>query len=205
MCKICKNKTIDKAIKNINYHFCPFCGFLAKDDSVILDSDKEFERYQKHDNNDNMGYVKYQEDFYQMIKDYLGKNVLDYGCGNGHILANIINKNEHVCSYYDLYFYPKENIEKSLYNAIILEEVVEHLKDPVLVLSNVIKFLDSNGNLIIRTRFIPSNVFDSDWWYLRDTTHISFFDIKTFEYLSKVFGLEIIYCNDKDLIILKKV
>ena len=64
--------------------------------------------------------------------------------------------------------------------------------------------LKEKGNIIIRTRFIPINIFEGNWWYLRDITHISFFDLKTFLYLCEHFNLKIIYCNDKDLIVLQK-
>ena len=157
-----------------------------------------------HNNSNNDDYVKYQEKFYMQIKDFLGENVLDFGCGDNHILSDILIKNGIKSSYYDLYFYPDENYKKHLYNAIILEEVIEHLKDPKEVLSSLILLLNSKGKLIIRTQFIPKDVFNKKWWYLRDTTHISFFDLKTFLYLSKLLSLQIIYCNDKDLIIFEK-
>lgn len=205
MCKICKNTTIKKLIKNIEYNYCPVCGFLSKDDKYIVSSNEEFFRYQQHQNDDDLKYINYQEKFYNSIKDFVGEKVLDYGCGSGHTLSNILEKNGHKSSYYDLYFYPFEEYKKSLYDAIILEEVIEHLKDPLSVLKQLYSLLEKGGNFIIRTNLIPPNVFDGLWWYLRDITHISFFDLKTFEFLSKVLNLQIIYCNDKDLVILKKV
>lgn len=204
MCKICKNETVVKEIGNVKYNYCLKCGFLSKDDMFILSNEDEFLRYQKHNNNENDGYIKYQEKFYQEIEDFLDGNVLDYGCGDNHILADIINKNNKKCDWYDLYFYPVENYKKHRYRAIILEEVIEHLKDPLSVLENLINYLDDNGKLLIRTLMIPSSIFDKSWWYLRDSTHISFFDYNTFKYLSDFLNLNIIYFNDKDLIILQK-
>ncbi len=205
MCKICNNQSIKKIINGIEYDFCPFCGFLNKHDKYILSSGDEHNRYLKHNNNDdNLGYHKYQEKFYLEIKEFLGKTNLDYGCGDNHVLANILNENNYFTSFYDLYFYPLENYKKHLYDAIILEEVIEHLKDPFEVIKELVNLLDRNGKLIIRTQFIPINIFSCNWWYLRDTTHISFFDLKTFKYLCEVFSLHIIYCNEKDLIILQK-
>ena len=130
--------------------------------------------------------------------------MLDFGCGNNHILANIINENNINSSYFDIYFYPDESYKKSLYDAIIMEEVIEHLSDPVSVLKELISLLEENGKLIIKTMFIKEDTNLKNWWYLRDITHISFFSFKTFSYLSKLLSLEIIYCNDKDLIILQK-
>ena len=123
----------------------------------------------------------------------LGKNSYD-----------ILVENGFDAMYYDLYFYPEEKYKKHLYDAIILEEVIEHLKDPMCVLNDLIPLLENGGKIIIRTNFIPTNIFEGKWWYLRDTTHISFFDIKTFKYISNLLPLAIIHCNDKDLIIFEK-
>lgn len=85
-----------------------------------------------------------------------------------------------------------------------MEEVIEHLSEPVNVVKELVKLLNDKGKIIIRTQFIPSDIFSKNWWYLRDTTHVSFFNLKTFNYLCEVFPLSIIYCNEKDLIILQK-
>lgn len=204
MCKICGRNTKKITIDNVNYDFCGYCGFLCKTKEFILEPKLEFDRYQKHNNSSNEDYINYQEKFYFEIKEFLGKNVLDFGCGANHILSDILNKNNINSSYYDLYFYPDENYKKNLYDAIILEEVIEHIENPLLVLQDLAMLLNPNGKIIIRTRLIPENVFNIKWWYLRDCTHISFFDYNTFLYLSKLLSLSIIYCNDKDLVILKK-
>ena len=204
MCKICNNSTIKKVINNLEYEFCLKCGFLSKDQKYLLNSSEEYERYLKHNNTDNEGYRNYQEKFYLEIKEFLGKNNLDFGCGSNHILANILNENNFKTSFFDLYFYPNENYKKDRYDAIILEEVIEHLSEPVNVVKELLELLNDNGKIIIRTQFIPSDIFSKNWWYLRDTTHVSFFNLKTFNYLCEVFSLSIIYCNEKDLIILQK-
>ena len=152
----------------------------------------------------DQSYILYQENFFNDIRKFLGKTVLDYGCGNNHILSDIIEKNGYNSSYYDLYFYPDVNYKKARYDAIILEEVIEHLSNPLEVLNELVTLLNNNGNLIIRTQFIPKDLLNKKWWYLRDITHISFFNFSTFKYLSKLLSLQIIYCNEKDLIILKK-
>ena len=204
MCKICGSLTKKITINKLNYDFCEKCGFLCKTADFILSSEDEYNRYLLHNNSSNDNYINYQENFFNEIKDFLGEKNLDYGCGDNHILANILTKNNYETLFYDLYFYPNENYEKHRYNAIILEEVIEHLNKPLDVLDRLVSLLEKDGKLIIRTNLIPPNVFDGKWWYLRDTTHISFFDIKTFQYISNLFSLSIIYCNDKDLIVFEK-
>ena len=204
MCKICGLPSNELILNKISYEKCPGCNFLAKKDSFIVSSEKEFERYQNHENDDSSGYRDYQTRFYEMIKDFLGECVLDYGCGNNHILSNILNEYGINSNYYDLYFYPEINYKNTKYDSIILEEVIEHLKDPISVLKDLILLLNDNGRLIIRTNLITDKIDLNNWWYLRDITHISFFEFKTFETICELLSLKIIYCNSKDLIILQK-
>ena len=164
MCKICGSLTKNITINKINYDFCESCLFLCKTDEFILPPQAEFERYLHHNNSDNEGYLKYQENFLDEIRGFLGERVLDYGCGANHILADILRKNNYDADYFDLYFYPNQNYEKHLYDAIILEEVIEHLSQPMDVLNKLISLLSKGGKIIIRTNFIPDNVFDGKWW-----------------------------------------
>ena len=204
MCKICGFDTENLIINRILYHKCPNCGFLCKDDSFILSMEDEFDRYKHHNNNDE-NYFIYQKNFYEMIKPYLKGKILDYGCGDNHILSNIINDEGYISSYYDLYFYDDKSVLNKVYDSIILEEVIEHLKDPVNILKNLIKSMRKEGHLIIRTNLLKESINLNSWWYLRDSTHISFFTYESFLKCCELFGLDIIYCNDKDLIIMKRV
>jgi hypothetical protein len=203
LCKICGKNTISLTIKGITYEKCEHCGFLSKKDEFILSPKDEYNRYLLHDNDNSESYYNYQEKFYFEVKKFLENKVLDYGCGNNHMLVNVLEKHGIKSSYYDLYFYNDTNYEKDRYKAIILEEVIEHFKDQIEVLKHLYDIMETGGNFIIRTRFV-SDELNPDWWYLRDTTHISFFNFETFKYLCKVFSLKIIYCNDKDLIILQR-
>lgn len=204
MCKICGFKTKKIEINGIIYHKCLNCGFMYKDESHILSSELEFDRYKLHNNNDK-DYYLYQKSFFEEIEKYLSGNILDYGCGDNHILSNIINEEGYYCSFYDLYFYDNEDTLLNLYNVIILEEVIEHLKSPITILKKLYSLLNKDGLFIIRTRLLNKNINLNSWWYLRDTTHISFFSFKSFQICCELLRMNIIYCNDKDLIILKKV
>jgi len=204
MCKICRNSTKILSFNNVFYRKCFSCDFLFKTDEYILSSESEFERYKLHNNND-LSYFSYQKSFYFSIKEFLSGKVLDYGCGDNHILASIIMEEGYDSSFYDLYFYNNEYVLKNSYDSIILEEVIEHLKDPIKEIKKLLEILNKNGKIIIRTQFLNDELDLSKWWYLRDSTHISFFSIKTFIYICELFNLKIIYCNDKDLIVLQKV
>ena len=201
MCKICGFETKDIFINKQLYEKCLNCGYLAKRENNYVSKEEEYKRYLLHDNNLNNDYIEYQTKFFLEIKEFLGELNLDYGAGNMHILANILNEHGYKTNYYDLFFYDDESYKNNEYDSIILEEVIEHLKNPMEVLRSLMKLLKPNGRIIIRTNFIVDNL--NNWWYLRDITHIGFFDVKTFNYICDILGLEIIYCNEKHLIILK--
>lgn len=203
MCKICGFKTEKLIINSILYHRCTNCGFLRKDEKHLLDDNEEFERYQKHNNNDE-NYVSYQRNFYLQIEQYLFNDVLDFGCGDNHVLSSIIKENGFNSYFYDLYFYNDETIFSKLYDVIILEEVIEHIENPLFLLKRLIEMLKVDGKIIIRTNMLKDTINLNSWWYLRDTTHISFFTYHSFLICSQLLGMNIIYCNEKDLIIMKK-
>ena len=135
-----------------------------------------------------------------MINEYLTGKTLDFGCGDNHILATLIG-----ADYYDKYFYPNENYLHEIYDTIIMEEVIEHLVNPLDELAKLVNVLTNKGKLIIRTQLLKTDADLEKWWYLRDETHVCFYSYQTFKRICELFSLKIIYCNDKDLIILKKV
>ena len=200
MCKICKKNSKNLQVGKLQYAFCDECCFLEKMPNHFLSDELEMKRYQLHDNDGNNEYIKYQKKFAEEIMPFLGNRILDFGCGESHTLATILN-----ASYYDKFFYPNRKPLESRYDSIILEEVIEHLKEPLEELMDLSKVLNDSGNLIIRTRFLNEDTDLSNWWYLRDQTHVCFFSYQTFEKICELLNLRIIYCNDVDLIILQKV
>ena len=200
MCKICKKNSINIQLGKLCYAVCDECCFLEKKSNHYLSDELEMKRYQLHDNDGNVEYINYQKKFAEEIKVFLGNKILDFGCGESHTLATILN-----ASFYDKFFYPNPKALESKYDTIILEEVIEHLKEPLEDLMRLSLILNDAGKLIIRTRLFNEETDLPNWWYLRDQTHICFFSYQTFKKICELLNLRIIYCNDVDLIILQKV
>src|SRR6056297_1385349 len=119
-------------------------------------------------------------------------------------LLNIENTNIYI---YDPYFYPHINVLKhNKYDLITSTEVVEHFFDPVKEFNFLESLLNEGGLLSVRTEFHPSNLIKfKNWWYRRDLTHISFYNIKTFETISSNSNLKIVDTNTQDYIVFKKI
>jgi len=200
MCNICGNETIKLKINNISYDFCNNCYFLAKDRLNYLSEIKEKERYLNH-NNDTLDYYHFQESFFESIKEYIGSNVLDFGCGKDQVLINVLKNNKVNATGYDYYFLPNK-YDINSFDTVIIEEVIEHLKNPIETLKSLINRNNPSFKIIIKTELFSDVNSLNNWWYLRDSTHIGFYHQKTFEKIAEILNLKILFSNKKNIIIL---
>ncbi len=186
-CPICEFDMMNKKITQLDYHICDNCGFLQKDEEYILDSSLEKERYLEHVYDEN--YHKYMVNTFLEIKPFIyGNQILDYGCGREAYLGKVLEGNGYGVVSYDKYFFDIEYKNKK-YDSIILIEVIEHIYDPLRTLIDLKDILNKDGRIIIKT-----NLYDKleNWWYLRDSTHVSFFNKDTFTYIANKLDLKII-------------
>ncbi len=203
MCKVCGKNTkreYDKQTKSF-YDFCE-CGFISKE--RIIDGEVEYAHYAKHNNTmESTGYVKMFETFLKKVETHFpGKSVLEYGCGPGPVLAELLRIKDYTVKTYDKYFDHDADYNQHLYDVVTLTEVIEHFDDPVEELEKIHKLLKSGGVVAIQTMFIKQPFFD--WWYRRDYTHISFFNDAVFELIASKIGFSVVYSDNSSIIVLKK-
>jgi 2-polyprenyl-3-methyl-5-hydroxy-6-metoxy-1,4-benzoquinol methylase len=208
-CKICESKTSilkDEKTSKI-YHKCPKCKYIFLDDEFYIDEQKEKKHYDKHHNNlESLGYVKMFEDLRDEFIKPLGINrALDFGCGEGEVLAIVLERTGMECDRYDLFYFPEKIYKDKTYELICSTEVFEHLQNPLEIFKELLLHVEEGGYLLLMSAFHPDN--DDEflkWWYIRDITHIGFFNLKTFEYMADIFNLKIIKHNGKNTIMFKK-
>ncbi|WP_373036735.1 class I SAM-dependent methyltransferase [Sulfurimonas sp.] len=210
-CKICNcNTTVisdDKSGKS--YYRCSECDYIFMDDKYHLDATLEKKHYDNHDNNlESLGYVKM---FETLIEEFIAdkkdeiKTALDFGCGEGEVLPVLLERAGICCDRYDLFYFPKKVYENKNYDLICSTEVIEHLRNPLEILKELLSHLNKDGCLLLMTYFHHSD--DENflkWFYIKDVTHIGFFSMKTFEYLASAFDLEILKHNSKNIVMFKK-
>jgi len=132
------------------------------------------------------------------------KNALDFGCGPEPVLANLLSKKGIPTKVYDKCFYPKDTLET--YSLVTAVEVIEHLACPLSAFKKISGKIRKNGYLALSTLFHPDCLSEFDnWWYRRDSTHISFYSPVTLSVLAKKFGLKIIYNNNKNRCVMQKL
>ena len=210
-CKICQSDTtvIFDNKKELSYYRCKCCGFVYLDNKFIIDKESEKSKYDMHQNAfDSLGYVKMFEEFIEKsIVPYEEniKSVLEFGCGSGPVLAELLERKGLVVDIYDLYFYPKKVYEGKMYDLITSTEVFEHLKEPLKILKLLLEHTNKSGYIVLMTKFPPKE--DESflaWWYRRDPTHISFFTPKSFEVMAKIVGLKVVKIIDENIVIFQK-
>ena len=208
-CRICSSDTHELRDDHfkVTYDICPTCGFLCKQAAFHPSYEAEEMRYLEHNNDDDIRYKAYMERFIENHVAPLGvlDTILDYGSGPYPMLAKVLEEKGYLVSIYDPFFAADKGYQSMSYQAIILQEVIEHIQDPMKALREVVSLLETGGYLIIQTQFRTMPEADiMNWWYRRDLTHISFFNQLTFEYIAQTLGLTIHKSNHKDVIIFTK-
>ena len=210
-CKICQGMTTSMSDikKYLDYYRCKNCGFIYLDDALIVNAKSEKAHYDKHENGfESLGYVEMFEKFIDKAIEPYFKNIesaLEFGCGSGPVLAELLRRKGLKVDQYDLYYFPKKVYEGKKYDLITSTEVFEHLKEPITILKTLVNSLNSRGYIIIMTQFPPSGDRDFlDWWYRRDITHISFFTPKSLEIMGNSMGLKCINVIAPNIVVFQK-
>lgn len=193
----CNNKMNLIKVNNFELYVCEFCGHIKKKN--VLPDNLQKVRYDNHVCDE--GYLKYMNGIFNKINKHLNSGIsLDYGCGQIHALSDILNDNGYSCDYYDLFYYNK--LEEKKYDNIILIEVIEHIEDIYSEICKIKDMLNDNGKIIVMTNFIPDNLVN--WWYLRDSTHVSFLGENSILELAKLVDMNVVIDSNINLFVLSK-
>jgi hypothetical protein len=211
MCKICSNMTREIHQKTFGiYHVCDLCGFISKDKEDHVSAQAQHTIYDSHHNSiEDPVYVAYFNHFlseavFPFVNE--GRYGLDFGSGPSPVLAQMLTDTYgYMMDIYDLFYSPHKSYINKTYDLITVTEVVEHLENPLDYLSLFRDHLNENGILSIMTQFHHNNDEDFlDWHYIRDRSHISFCNERTFEIIAEKLNLNIIYSDHKKLVTFRK-
>jgi hypothetical protein len=211
MCKICSNMTREIHQKTFGiYHVCDLCGFISKDKEDHVSAQAQHTIYDSHHNSiEDPVYVAYFNHFlseavFPFVNE--GRYGLDFGSGPSPVLAQMLTDTYgYMMDIYDLFYSPHKSYINKTYDLITVTEVVEHLENPLDYLSLFRDHLNENGILSIMTQFHHNNDEDFlDWHYIRDRSHISFCNERTFEIIAEMLNLNIIYSDHKKFVTFRK-
>jgi len=207
-CKLCGSPDIKKIDIEDKYYFCKNCELIFIERAAEPSAKQEYEIYQSHENTpENEGYVNMFKVFInELFAEHLDEieEVLEYGCGPGPVLADILENKGLNVTKYDPFFYPEVEFKDKTYDLITSTEVFEHFQNPKEEVEKLLKLMNPGAYLAVMTSFHEGIEHFKDWWYRRDSTHITFYNLKTFKYIENNYPLKIIKTDKENSILLKK-
>ncbi len=189
------------------YYLCGTCKLVYAHPQQYLSPEKELQRYSFHQNSlSDEGYVKFLRQVIDPALKYINPNMcgLDFGCGPNPVLSKLLKSNNINCDFYDPYFFP-DIPDNRKYDFVFATECFEHFFNPSSELQLISSMLNKNGILAIMTEFYPEEEKFADWYYIKDPTHVCFYNLEVLDYICKSYKYERICTDSKRVAILRKL
>jgi hypothetical protein len=157
-----------------------------------LSPNDECARYAHHDNTvANPGYLRFLGEVAEVVCETTapGTRVLDFGSGENAVLTALLRERGRDCVAYDPLYGIGPDALAARYDAIVVCEVIEHLRELRAELAKLAGCLRMGGHIVIRTRCYPSLTEIPSWGYARDPTHLNFFAERTLSIAAHQLGL----------------
>lgn len=191
--------------KKRQYFRCQQCALVFVHPKHLPSLVNEKSEYDLHQNSlDDPGYRR----FLNRLCDPLVKRLaprshgLDFGCGPGPLLAEMLIEHGFPTERYDPIYFPNQTLLKQHYDFITCTEAVEHFHQPEREWRMFGDMLNPDGLLAIMTKRVLSEDKFANWHYKNDPTHVSFYSDLTFAWLQSHFGLKLEYLAD-DVVIMR--
>jgi len=171
-----------------------------------LTATEERRRYESHRNSPaDQGYRLFLRQLMRPLLDYLtpGQQGLDFGCGPGPTLSQMLQEQGYPMSVYDPFFADDTRVLTRQYDFITCTEAIEHFTQPAREWRRLLDLLVQGGHLAVMTRFHCSVTDFSDWYYKNDPTHIHFYSQATFAWLAQRDHLQVSFAGDSVAIFTK--
>ena len=193
------------------YLHCQNCQLVFVPKVWHLPPEDEKSCYDLHENTgDDPGYRRFLSRVAEPIITRVQPPAkgLDFGCGPGPVLAEMLAEAGYSMKVFDLYYANNPDVldkqkTEGGYDFITCTEVVEHLGKPFIILQQLLDLLLPGGTLGIMTKLVRDQEAFKSWHYIRDRTHISFFSRETFIWFAQKTGCEIEFIGG-DVILLRK-
>ena len=192
ICIVCKNQeAVDfKNIKQKRYWKCSYCEAIFLDKEFYLSSNDEYKHYLTHNNDVNdPRYKKFLSNLMLPLIKRINLNSigLDYGCGPGPALSLMLREKGYQIFNYDPFFHPEKSNLLKKYDFISCTETAEHFHNPFGEFTKFNELLNNNGTIGIMTNFHSKQDIFENWYYIKDPTHVVFYNKNTFKIIAKIF------------------
>ena len=186
---------------------CEVCRLIFKDPADHLTASEESARYRHHRNHADEGYKNFLNRLLLPLRPFLSASfsALDFGCGPGPVLSEMLREIGAKVSLYDPQFYPDETTLHHNFDVVTCTEVVEHFRDPNKSWEILVSKVRVGGILAVMTQLVAESTDYPNWWYKNDPTHMVFYGEDTMKFLATKYHLEILYNDHHSVLIFKKL
>ena len=188
-CIVCESAAIEifDVIDQKKYWKCSICLAKFMDKTCLPTSVEEKAHYLTHQNiiNDQR-YRNFLSKLATPLRNKISKGDkgLDYGCGHGPALVDMLKSNGFDMDLYDPFFFPNKSIFGKKYDFITCTEAAEHFHNPFTEFKKIDELLKAGGKLGLMTTFSTGDQAFENWHYRRDPTHVVFYNERTFRTVS---------------------
>jgi SAM-dependent methyltransferase len=173
------------------YARCVHCEATFLRPAHLPTPEAERAEYELHRNTaDDTGYRAFLSQLAVPLLQRLapGSRGLDFGCGPGPVLAELLRETGHTVALYDPFFHPDPIALQTTYDFITCTEVIEHLHRPAAEFRRLDAMLRPGGWLALMTRLQTDDARFAQWHYRRDPTHVVFYREHTLRWLAQHHG-----------------
>lgn len=177
-----------------DYLRCRHCRATFISPEQRPDRDAEKREYDLHRNDvDDPGYRRFLAALADPLLARVGQQAvgLDYGCGPGPALADMVRATGRRMAVWDPIYSPDAAVLATTYDFVTCTEVVEHMHRPAEEFRRIAELIRPGGLLGIMTRFQTDDARFIDWHYRRDPTHVVFYREETLRYIAAGIGWSI--------------
>ncbi len=188
-CTLCglQNNSFFFRDKFREYQKCNVCSIIFVSSKYHVSRIEEGARYEEHNNDPNdKGYRDFLSQIAKPINEYFpnGANGLDFGCGPTPLLAQILGELGFEMDVFDPFYAIDKSVFDRDYDFVVSTEVFEHLSKPLIEIRKLLEIIKPDGLLAIMTLPYTESIDFHKWHYKNDATHICFYTIETFDWLS---------------------
>ena len=175
----------------MDYLRCDQCHATLLSAAHLPSHETQLQKYQQHQNDPHD--ARYREFLNRLAAPLLAvlppKQLgLDFGCGPGPALADMLAGAGHVMHLYDPFFFPDSAVLDQQFDFVTCTEVAEHFHQPHAEFTRLVALVKPGGLLALMTNFQTDDSRFADWHYRRDPTHVTFYKQETFDFIAADFG-----------------
>ncbi len=189
-CPLCgaTDHTLYHRDRSRSYRHCGCCTLVFVPPTAHLQPAAEQAYYDLHENDPaDAGYRRFLARLaHPLLKRIApGARGLDFGCGPGPALAQMLQEAGMHVRLYDRFYVPDKSVWQQQYDFICATEVVEHLQKPSHEFERFFAHLRPGGWLGVMTKRVRNQAAFATWHYITDPTHICFYSRETLQWIAK--------------------